>query len=64
MAECKIAKCTCKHEFQDATYGKGMRVFNPAGDKQSGGRCSVCGNCIGSARPRQTKRERVLNPKK
>jgi hypothetical protein len=62
--DCKIVKCTCKHEFQDETYGKGMRVYNPAGDKQSGGRCTVCGAVIGSAHTRQTKRERVLNPKK
>ena len=24
----KIDRCTCAHEFQDAVYGKGMRVLN------------------------------------
>ena len=39
---CKIMRCTCKHEFQDKEYGKGMRVFNPM--KISGRyRCTVCG---------------------
>lgn len=35
-----ILKCTCKNEFQDKKYGRGMRVHNPtAKDKQ---RCTVC----------------------
>ncbi len=38
----KIIKCTCKHEFQDKTYGKGMRVFNTE-DKSSDSTCTVCG---------------------
>lgn len=42
-----ILQCTCTHEFQDATYGKGMRVFNETGkDQQAGYRCTVCGNTI------------------
>jgi hypothetical protein len=57
-----IAKCTCKSEFQDQLYGKGMRYFNRVADGK-GGRCTVCGACIGGARPRKTKRERILNPK-
>ena len=35
-----IQKCVCKHEFQDATYGKGMRVHTEAKDKSL--RCTVC----------------------
>jgi transposase-like protein len=44
----KIAPCTCKSEYQDAKYGKGMRVFTgrfPSG-KLSGWRCTVCGKTI------------------
>lgn len=26
-----IKMCQCKHEFQDQTYGKGMRVMNRKG---------------------------------
>lgn len=32
----KIMQCNCKHEFQDETYGKGMRLHNVSqkkGDK-------------------------------
>lgn len=39
-----IFKCTCNNEFQDETYGKGMRVMNSkGGDKISGWTCTVCG---------------------
>jgi len=34
-----IKKCTCKHEFQDKKYGKGMRVFNKGKEVW---RCTVC----------------------
>lgn len=37
-----VVKCTCKHEFQDATYGKGMRVTNPVGKTAATVRCTVC----------------------
>ena len=44
MAESKVMKCSCKHEFQDSVYGKNMRVFNPIGKSQDRGyRCTVCG---------------------
>lgn len=33
--------CTCKSDFQDKTYGKGVRVFNTT-EKESI-RCTVCG---------------------
>lgn len=36
-----ILKCSCKHEFQDRTYGKGMRVFNETKIKDRF-RCTVC----------------------
>ena len=47
-----IAKCTCHSEFQDLTYGKGNRVWSPAGDK-TGYRCTVCGAVMGDARTRK-----------
>lgn len=45
MAESKIKRCDCKHEFQDKKYGNGMRVMNPTGkgDKSGDYRCTVCG---------------------
>lgn len=49
-----ILKCTCKSEFQDMLYGKNMRYFNRTEDGK-GGRCTVCGTCYGTARPRKSK---------
>jgi hypothetical protein len=43
----KIIKCSCKHAFQDATYGLGLRVHNFArkpGGTEPGWRCTVCLN--------------------
>ena len=43
MASKKMA-CTCKHDFQDKTYGKGIRVHalcGPQPQKDCG--CTVCG---------------------
>lgn len=40
-----VKQCTCKSDFQDGTYGKGMRVFNTAADGKKG-RCTVCGKEI------------------
>jgi hypothetical protein len=42
-------KCTCKSEFQDQLYGKGIRLFNSCGDskgKLTAWRCTVCGREI------------------
>lgn len=40
----KVMMCSCKHEFQDQQYGKGMCLFNGIGkDQKSGYRCTVCG---------------------
>ena len=42
-------RCTCKSEYQDEKYGKGIRVHNKTGISgvrsvgQSGWRCTVCG---------------------
>lgn len=36
-----LMKCNCKHEFQDATYGKNMRVVTR--DKNKNPHCTVCG---------------------
>lgn len=42
-----ILRCTCKHDFQDKTYGSGMRVHNPCPPKGKTDdpkyRCTVCG---------------------
>ena len=43
----KILRCNCVSDFQDTTYGPGMRVFNPAFGqkfaKKGRYRCSGCG---------------------
>lgn len=38
--ETRIMRCTCQHEFQDETYGKGMRVHNVS--KSGRAVCTVC----------------------
>lgn len=65
MAECKVVKCTCNNESQDAIYGPKMRVYNPAGKgkQDEGYRCTVCGNTLGKTPRSLTKRERVLQGK-
>ena len=42
----KVIECTCKHEFQDRAYGKGMRIHNfaPKAGGQGMWRCTVCKN--------------------
>ncbi len=35
----EIKSCTCKNEYQDATYGESMRVMNST---SSGWRCTSC----------------------
>lgn len=39
-----IKQCSCEHEFQDATYGKGRRLMNETEKKSSTKvyRCTVC----------------------
>lgn len=50
MAESKVMKCSCKHEYQDSVYGPGMRLFNPTGKTgDSGYRCTVCGKETGTS---------------
>ena len=50
----KIMQCSCQSEFQDATYGKGMRVFNEIGKDGKGGyRCTVCGKEASSSSPKK-----------
>ena len=45
----KVISCSCKHEFQDQQYGKGMRLFNEMGkDQNSSYRCTVCGKEVRS----------------
>ena len=40
-----IKKCKCQHEFQDKTYGVGMRVHT---EGSKGAKCTVCGNVGGT----------------
>lgn len=46
-ATSRIAPCTCTHPYQDATYGKGNRVWNRTKQQkpeaERGWRCTVCG---------------------
>lgn len=46
MNKTKVVKCTCEHKFQDAEYGKGMRMTTPGNKAQQEGtfivRCTVC----------------------
>ena len=45
----KILPCTCSHEFQDTTYGKGNRQFSTGKVKESGlqlHRCTVCSRTV------------------
>ena len=36
----EVKRCTCKHEGQDALYGKSNRLMNQF---NKGYRCTVCG---------------------
>lgn len=40
----KILKCFCEHPYQDAKYGKGMRVHNKKGKTVGADKyvCTVC----------------------
>jgi len=41
----EIFPCTCKSEYQDKRYGRGLRVHNEAKSSKAAGvgRCTVCG---------------------
>ena len=45
MAATKVMQCSCKSDFQDNLYGKGMRLFNLRDEKKHPGEatCTVCG---------------------
>ncbi len=43
----KIMECTCKHDYQDATYGKNKRVFNKM--QSDTYRCTVCSATKGTS---------------
>ena len=40
----KLIRCNCVSEFQDKTYGKGIRVANrnQGGKQKMGSTCTVC----------------------
>ena len=47
LGETTIKACNCKHTYQDARYGPGMRVHNMCQGKGANGkdadfRCTVC----------------------
>ena len=58
MENTKILKCKCESQFQDETYGKGMRVHNI---HQKEGKKASCTVCEGSAK--MAKRNNALNRK-
>ena len=41
----KIRSCDCKHEYQDALYGKQMRVACLCKEGKES-RCTVCGKTV------------------
>lgn len=41
MGNTCLVNCTCKHNFQDERYGRGVRVANLTKDNKA--RCTVCG---------------------
>ena len=43
-----VRSCSCQHEFQDAHYGVGKRLFNKTGGSKgaTGWRCTVCGHKV------------------
>ena len=45
MNKTKVIRCNCKHEFQDKTYGEGMRVhiLKQKDAQQGNWACTVCG---------------------
>lgn len=44
MAETVLVKCKCSHEYQDKTYGVGIRLANIGASKSSVKyTCTVCG---------------------
>ena len=47
--EPKILPCNCKHEQQDAMYGKGMRLHNPGGKGKDYGTKWYCTVCSGGS---------------
>lgn len=45
MEPTKVMQCDCKHDFQDALYGKGMRLHNVSqggSGKDKVAYCTVC----------------------
>ena len=43
MSGTTTMKCSCKSDYQDEHYGKGVRVYNVAGKDKDKRRCTVCG---------------------
>lgn len=41
-----VKHCSCKHEYQDTVYGKGMRLHTAS---NKGDRCTVCSTVSGTA---------------
>lgn len=48
-AESKVLRCSCRHEYQDAQYGVGMRLHNPCSGHANSiaYRCTVCSKTVG-----------------
>jgi hypothetical protein len=45
-----VKQCNCEHDFQDATYGKGNRVFNVSKHSSKHETREVCTSCGAGAR--------------
>lgn len=58
MESTKILPCTCEHEFQDNTYGKGMRLHNVSQGGTNKGIVAFCTVCS----PRQPKIKTTTPP--
>ena len=64
MAILKCSNPNCNNEYQDAKYGKHMRVANPCKDGDSH-RCTVCDKELGvTTKSLATQPEDVVKKKK
>jgi hypothetical protein len=57
MAEnTKVLRCSCQHDYQDETYGVGLRVHNLKMNGQYA--CTVCGTIRGAAQTIDEKKKK------
>lgn len=47
----RLIKCDCKDEYQDKSYGKGIRVHNLGGNKVTvTAKCTNCGKKVNTTK--------------